>query len=122
MSHLKWKMREVHGWSSSTTDVFKVAAIPSGCTSLNLYGQSVEDQGAKALGRALQKNTELTSLNLDGNSIANEGAKALAKALQTNSALISLNLHDNRVGHAGSKALAEALQTNTVTLFSPLSI
>ncbi|KAG0293601.1 hypothetical protein BGZ96_002555 [Linnemannia gamsii] len=63
-------------------------------------------------------NSTLTTLDLSFNSIEDDGAKALAKALKTNSTLTTLELSDNMIGGNGAQALAEALKTNsTLTTF-----
>ena len=54
----------------------------------------------------------LTTLYLNGNSIGNEGAKAIAEALKVNATLTKLELWANRIGHDGAKAIAEALKFN----------
>ena len=83
MDNLKWEVTSyeykppIGGYSQ---------VIPGGCTSLRLYGNSVGDEGAKALAEALKTNTALTSLGLDEDSIGVEGGKALAEALKKNAA------------------------------------
>ena len=99
-------------------------------TSLNLYGNKIGDEGAKAL--AL--NTNLTSMRLHDNKIGDEGAKTLAlnttltsldlggnwigadgaKSLALNTTLTSLNLELNEIGAEEAKALA--LNTNLTSL------
>jgi Ran GTPase-activating protein (RanGAP) involved in mRNA processing and transport len=64
----------------------------------------------------LKTNTTLTTLDLHGNDITEEGAKALAEMLQTKMTLTTLYLNNNNIKDEGAKALAEALQLhNTLT-------
>ena len=56
-------------------------------TSLDLRGNEIEDEGAKALAEALLMNKSVTDFNLDGNYVGDEGAKALAEALIENDTL-----------------------------------
>jgi len=58
---------------------------------------SIGDEGAKAIGSALQGNTTLTILYLYSNSIGDEGAKAIGFALQGNTTLTYLDLRKNRL-------------------------
>ena len=79
---------------------------------LFFIGNSIEDEGAKALGEALKTNATLAELNLGddndihfimillllfvnffiNNKIGDEGAKAIAEALKTNKTLTEINL------------------------------
>ena len=52
----------------------------------------------------------MTNLRLDGNSIGDDGAKAIAEALKVNAVLTELNLENNNLGDAGEKAVREAVK------------
>jgi hypothetical protein len=65
------------------------------------------------LSKALEINKSVVILDLYGNSIGNEGAIAIASALKINKTLTKLSLHDNRIGDDGAIAIARALETNT---------
>ncbi|KAF9556315.1 hypothetical protein EC968_008315 [Mortierella alpina] len=80
---------------------------------LDLWDNSIGDDGAKTLAEALKTNRTVATLNLSGNSIGSDGAKALAEALKTNRTVATLNLAENSIGNDGAKALAEALKTNS---------
>ncbi len=67
-------------------------------TSLNLRGNQIGDDGAKAIASL----TGLTSLNLCANQIGDDGAKAIASL----TGLTSLDLRGNRIGDDGAKAIA----------------
>ena len=58
----------------------------------------------------------MTILWLSGNSIGDDGAKAIAEALKVNPVLTELNLRSNRIPirDDGAKAIAEALKVNPV--------
>ena len=75
-------------------------------------GNSISDEGAKALGEALKANKTLQMLNLTNNSIGAEGAAALGAALKANKALQTLYLDSNSIGDEGAKALGAALKDN----------
>ena len=64
------------------------------------------------LGVLLRGHPCLRSLDLSGNTIDKEGAKALGEALKTNSSLIHLNLEGINLGKGGALALFTALQSN----------
>ena len=49
-------------------------------------------------------------LNLNGNNIGVDGAKAIAEALKVNPVLTKLDLYDNNLGDAGEKAMREAVK------------
>lgn len=67
-------------------------------TALNLYNNSIGDDGMKALSIL----TNLTSLNLERNKFGDDGMKALSALVN----LTSLNLELNDVGADGAKALS----------------
>ena len=83
-------------------------------TKLYLFNNSIGVDGAKAIAEALKVNTVLTILSLGGNSIGDDGAKAIAEAFKVNTVLTTLNLSSNSIGVHGAKAIAEALKVNTV--------
>jgi len=76
-----------------------------------LYLQNTEcgNEGARALGIALQNNHWLLTLNLGNNNIGDEGAEALAEGLSQNNTLRDLNVNCNRIGNIGLDALADML-------------
>ncbi|KAG0009535.1 hypothetical protein BGZ81_003334, partial [Podila clonocystis] len=90
-------------------------------TTLNLWDNSIGDNGAVALFEALKINSTLTTLNMNDNSIGDNGAVALSEALKTNSTLTTLNLRDNSIGPNGAVALSEALKINSTLTTLDLS-
>ncbi len=83
---------------------------------MDLGGNQIGAEGARALAEALKINATLTSMDLGGNQIGAEGARALAEALKANMTLICMALADNEIGNEGAKALADALSVNTTLL------
>ena len=80
---------------------------------MDLSSNHIGDQGATALGVALQHNSTLAALTLFDNNIGEEGAKALGVALQYNTALQHLNLFLTNMGSIGKTAFEVALLRNT---------
>ena len=54
-------------------------------------------------------NAVLTNLNLRGNSIRAEGAKAIGEALAVNGVLKSIDLRYNRLGDEGERVIRDAV-------------
>ncbi|KAL0242941.1 hypothetical protein GEMRC1_005504 [Eukaryota sp. GEM-RC1] len=81
-------------------------------TIVNLFYNSIGDEGARALAEALKVNTSITSVYLMFNSVGDEGARALAEALKVNASVTSVNLWRNSIGAEGARALAEAWKVN----------
>ena len=52
----------------------------------------------------------MTVLNLYGNSIGDDGAKAIAEALKVNPVLTKLYLWGNNMGETGEKAVRDAVK------------
>ncbi|KAK3282617.1 hypothetical protein CYMTET_9653 [Cymbomonas tetramitiformis] len=93
-------------------------------TELDLSGERLRSEDAVILGAVLVFNTSLNTLNLIGNGIGAEGAKALAVALTPNAegvfstSLNTLDLSGNEIGSEGAKALAVALTPNAEGVFN----
>jgi GTPase SAR1 family protein/Leucine-rich repeat (LRR) protein len=75
----------------------------TGLTSLDIPGNRIDAEGAKAIAASL---TGLASLNLERNNIGAAGAKAIAASLK---GLTLLDLRQNNIGAAGARALAASL-------------
>jgi Ran GTPase-activating protein (RanGAP) involved in mRNA processing and transport len=89
----------------------------SSLTTLNLAGNYIGDDGAKALSAALAQNSSLTTLNLTDNEIGADGAQALGAALAQNSSLTTLNLSYNKIGDdALVAAVAQSSSLTTLNL------
>jgi len=83
-------------------------------TELELSGNEIGDEGAKAIAEALKVNAVLTELRLGANNIGDDGAKVIAEALKVNAVLTKLSLWENSIGPEGAIAIAEALKVNAV--------
>jgi hypothetical protein len=79
---------------------------------LDLSGNNIGDDGAKAIADALKVNHSLETLYLNDNNIGDDGAKAIADALKDNKSLDKLDLDDNKIDDDGAKAIADALKVN----------
>lgn len=82
---------------------------------LNLESNEVGIRGAEALASYLAKKTSngLQKLYLSYNSIGDDGARAMGEALEVNRSLDTLTLKNNNIRPAGLTALAEGLKKNT---------
>ena len=109
------KLRFSHSFFArpSLSTLYLALTVNSSLTSLNLRGNSIDDEGASSLSEALRVNTSLTSLDLRGNPLGDEGASSLSEALRVNTSLTSLHLRDNSIGDVGASSLSEALRVNT---------
>ena len=76
---------------------------------LDLGGNKIGDEGAKAIAAGVAASGSLTHLELQGNEIGNEGAKALAAGVAASGSLTRLWLSSNEIGDEGAKALAAAV-------------
>ena len=79
---------------------------------LSCNGPSFGDDGAKAVGLALQVNQSLKEISLSRNGIGDAGAIALAEGLEANSTLEDLYLSCNDIGDTGASAIADAIEAN----------
>jgi Ran GTPase-activating protein (RanGAP) involved in mRNA processing and transport len=82
-------------------------------TTLNLWSNSIGDEGAMAIAEALKVNAVVTTLALGNNNIGNNGAKAIAEALKVNVVLTKLVLWEERnciLGDAGKRAFQDAVK------------
>ncbi|KAL0239727.1 hypothetical protein GEMRC1_009835 [Eukaryota sp. GEM-RC1] len=82
-------------------------------TNLNLNGNRIGDEGARALAEVLKVNNTITSVDLGGNRIGDEGARALAEVLKVNNTITSVYLGANSISAEGVRALVEMLKVNT---------
>ncbi|KAG0293597.1 hypothetical protein BGZ98_002110, partial [Dissophora globulifera] len=73
--------------------------------SFELAAKSFRGMELGLLAEALKTNSTLTKLDLWDNSIRDNGAQALSEALKINSTLTTLNLRNNSIGDNGAQAL-----------------
>ena len=79
---------------------------------MNLDGNQIHDDGAKALGDMLVHNKIIVTLSLAYNRIEKDGSKALAEALQRNCTLRTLCLKANPLGPGGLESFGTMLRLN----------
>ena len=124
---------------------------PASLTSMNLEGNRLGPDGAKALAPSLRDNASITECNLRGNGLGAEGwiaiftalrdskvsritkwdlssqigisdsIKPLAEYISVSASLTSINLMGNYVGPEGAKALAPALRDSPSMTFVDVS-
>jgi len=90
----------------------------SALTSLDLSDNSMGDEGASALSRALLRNTNLTALSLGENALSPCGAASVAAALPSFPRLAKLSLAGNRILAPGATGLAKAISASSLPLTS----
>lgn len=83
---------------------------------LELEGNLLGTETAKAFGKALRINTTLKALDLENNSLCGEGNYEgmieFIKALETNTSLISLNIGNNKLEEPIGEQLRSMLDKN----------
>ena len=85
--------------------------VESKCSlSIEITGNPLRDEGAKAIADALKLSKHSHTLGLKRNEIGIEGAKAIADALISSSCAHVLSLDFNKILDEGAKAIADALK------------
>mmetsp|Transcript_42111 Transcript_42111/g.48857 ORF Transcript_42111/g.48857 Transcript_42111/m.48857 type:complete len:362 (+) Transcript_42111:3235-4320(+) len=79
---------------------------------LNLSGNRITKDGAKALCEVLKTQGTLRYLDLSGNKLGVAGCQAIAKALMNNTTLRYLNLYSNQMDVDGARCLRDTLLVN----------
>ena len=77
------------------------------CSQLNLWGNDIGPEGAKALADALKVNASLTSLDVGHNSIDQKQALKLVSIFKEKDQMKSVGLAGCSLGVKGAKAVAE---------------
>jgi Ran GTPase-activating protein (RanGAP) involved in mRNA processing and transport len=88
----------------------------SSLVELHLDHNSLGADTARALARALTRNSRLKVLQLNSNQVLDEGGHDLAKALKDNSSLKTLGLARNQLGEGTARELLDALRSKNVSL------
>ena len=83
-------------------------------TSLDVGGNNLDEEAALGIVKAARQHDRMTSFGLAGCKIGPTGAKEIADYVQFTAVLTNLNLELNSLGPEGGKAIAEALETNAV--------
>ena len=88
--------------------------VSASLTELNLYDNTLMDEGCTSVCDALRKNKtcKLAKLNIGSNAIDVDGAKSAAAYMAISASLTSLDLYHNSIGDKGVMSLAEALRVN----------
>ena len=90
-----------------------------GLQHLNVSINSIDPDGAEALGRSFQHTPALQHLDLSRNCICSDGTSALAQSFQHTPTLQHLDLSWNNIGSDGASALAQSFQqTPTLQLLN----
>ncbi|CAD5122035.1 DgyrCDS10488 [Dimorphilus gyrociliatus] len=77
--------------------------------------------GAKAISKPLQLNTEVEKIDLEGNQIEGVGCFYLCKALRDNNYVTELILRENQIGREGAEAVCTMLSNNSIITSLDLS-
>ena len=85
----------------SDNGIVEIAANLTNLTSLDITGNMIGIDGAKAISGL----TRLTSLDIGENGIGDEGAKAISRLKE----LTKLNISNNRIGPAGTRYITNSL-------------
>jgi hypothetical protein len=88
-------------------------------TSLNLFGNSIGDDGAKAIGDALRVNSVLTECNVRGNEFDVDSAKLLAEVATIKRVMLFGIKHDQKEANFFDKSLDPA---DAVLIASDVSV
>eukprot|EP00290_Baffinella_frigidus_P036848 CAMPEP_0180300048 /NCGR_PEP_ID=MMETSP0988-20121125/22587_1 /TAXON_ID=697907 /ORGANISM="non described non described, Strain CCMP2293" /LENGTH=207 /DNA_ID=CAMNT_0022280193 /DNA_START=408 /DNA_END=1030 /DNA_ORIENTATION=+ len=90
-------------------------------TSLDISANAIGDDGATAIARALNSNSNLKHLDMHACSIRDEGAAALAGGIIGSSSLAAINLRANYIGDRGATLLANAATQSSALRFLVVS-
>ena len=94
-------------------------------TDLNLYDNSLKDEGVTTICKAVQSNkeTKLASLNFGRNSVGIVGAEAVAAMVAVVPSLTSLDVRSNNIADEGASKLSSAVLGNTkIEVFNKVPI
>ena len=92
------------------------SSTPAVLTSLDVGYNSLDDEGALGIVRAVRQHDKMTSLGLASCKIGASGAKEIAEYVSGTAVLTDLNLCNNNIGAEGAKAFAEALASGKAVL------
>ena len=104
------------------TQIFaKLVAHNSTVKTLDMSRKGIEDKEGQDLGRMLLSNKVLRKLELEGNVLGLQTARAFAKVFRTNKTLKYINLESNNLSHDGEENgrvedMISALATNQTLL------
>lgn len=89
---------------------------------LSLKFSRLNDLAISTLCEALKFNKSIEILDLEGNAITSDGARALSLVLDSNTPLKTLNLKENQIGDKGVKHLADIILSGKNTHLEILNL
>ena len=89
---------------------------------IELRGNPLGDEGVSELAYGLGNSLTLTTLGLTQTDASNDGAASLAASLRKTTALVALELSYNYIGESGAKTLADAIISNGMLRLTRFSI
>ena len=89
---------------------------------IELRGNPLGDEGVSELAYGMGNSLTLTTLGLIQTDASNDGAASLAASLRKTTALVALELSYNYIGESGTKALADAIISNDMLRLTRFSI
>jgi Ran GTPase-activating protein (RanGAP) involved in mRNA processing and transport len=84
--------------------------------SLNLQGNAIEIDGAKAIADSIKENISLEYINLNYNNIQTDGILQIIHVLFVNKNLRALHIADNKINHDGISGIMSVLGWHNSTL------
>ena len=106
---LKWSNKGLTDGDCKVIGFLIAAKFMPALRNLELYGNNIGDEGAKAIADALKSGTAvLTKLSLYGNYISDDGVKAIAEALKANAALTTLHVGHNSFDEKAANGIVRA--------------
>ena len=118
-----WDLHAEDGIKASIKPLAEYIAVSGRLTALDLSSNYLQDEGIRAVCKAIQskKETKLASLNLKNNGIGPGGANAVPAMVAVTGSLTELSIYSNRVGDEGVRAICEAIQSNKETKLTSLN-
>jgi hypothetical protein len=89
---------------------------------IELRGNPLGDEGVSQLAYGMGNSMTLTTLGLIQTDASNDGAASLAASLRKTTALVALELSYNYIGESGAKALADAVISSDMLRLTRFSI
>jgi hypothetical protein len=124
----KWDLSSQIGISDSIKPLAEYISVSASLTSINLMGNYVGPEGAKALAPALRDSPSMTFVDVSGNAIGDEGMRTIGDALLSSSTsklgaikcdafdlpvgTTSLDLSGKRISSAAGTLLAGVVKGN----------
>jgi len=98
---------------AGVSQLVKALAGKENLAIVNLSGNKIGDEGAKAIAEGLSaEGLNVPHLELGNNQIGNDGAAALGKFLESNKSVSKVYLNNNQIGDVGAAAIAAGITNN----------